>query len=256
MIPAQRLVSPCRPGRSTSPPGSGSRPSSPVLRHERETPVTRFPLIRAALVAVFAAGCASATGAISTQAPAPPVAHPASAIVATIPLDVKVDAIVVGPEGVWLRSPNGTVLAVDPATNRVASRINVPPSEFGGVALGSGSVWVTDFAHDRIYRIDPKSKTVAATIAVGKSPQAMLATSGAIWVTNFDGGSISKVDTASGTVAATFSFATEAASDAIGVALVAGDLWTSIQETNYVLRLSPINGTVVAKLNLSGPFLG
>jgi len=216
----------------------------------------RPTLVWAALFSLIVVGCSATTGAAQTQLAPTPTAGGSNGIVATVPLDLKVDAIAAGPEGVWLRSPSGAVLDVDPATNTVAARVAIPASEFGGIAVGSGSVWVTDFAHDRLYRIDPKARAITATIKVGANPLALLATSDAIFVSNFRGGSTSKVDIASGTVVATFSFTNEGPSGPIGVALVAGDLWTSVQAMNYVFRLNPTDGAVVAKLSIVADFLG
>jgi hypothetical protein len=218
--------------------------------------MNRPTLVRAALLTLSIVGCAPTTGTSRTQiAPTPSPGAP-DRIIATIPLDVKVDAIAAGPEGVWLRSPSGAVLAVDPATNTIAARVDVPASRFGGIAVASGSVWVTDFVHSQLIRIDPKAKAIVATIEVGTNPQAMLVTPDAIWVSNQRGGSISKVDIASGTVVATFAFTKAGATGPLGIALAGGDLWTAAPNAQSVFRLRPTDGRVLAKLTIPAKFFG
>ena len=42
---------------------------------------------------------------------------------------------------------------------------------YGGVALTHGAAWVTDFSGNSVYRIDPETNTVVATIPVGTWPE-------------------------------------------------------------------------------------
>jgi len=218
--------------------------------------MNRNTLVQAALSTLIAVGCTSTAGSAKSQLAPTASTSVHDGIVAAIPLDVKVDAIAAGPEGVWLRSPSGAVLAVDPALNTIVARIDVPASQFGGIAVASGSVWVTDFAHNRLIRIDPKAKAIVATIDVGTSPQAMLVTPDAIWVSNQRGGSISKVDIASGTVVSTFAFTKAGATGPLRIALAGGDLWTVAPNAQSVFRIHPTDGSVVAKLTIPAKFFG
>jgi DNA-binding beta-propeller fold protein YncE len=218
--------------------------------------MNRPSLFRAALLTLILAGCTSTTGAAKTQLAATASPGATDGILATIPLDVKVDAIAAGPEGVWLRSPSGAVLAVDPLTNKIAHRVEVPASQYGAIAVGSGSVWVTDFDHSRLIRIDPKANAITATLEVGTQPGAMLVTEDTVWVANNRGGSISKVDIATGTVVATFLFTKSGSKGPLGIALVAGDLWTAVTNDHSVFRLDPTDGSAVAKLTIPAKFFG
>src|SRR3954462_1873556 len=156
--------------------------------------LSRRPTLLA--IAVVIAGCTS-TGAPSstvetslspaTATQAAPSgdassAEPAAslAVSAVIPLDTQIINMAAGADGVWLLSPTGVVLRVDPATNAVVARIEIPPSEFGAIAIGSGSVWVTDFDHDTLHRIDPKTNKVVASVKVGTNPEGLLVTPGVV----------------------------------------------------------------------------
>ena len=48
-----------------------------------------------------------------------------------------------GPEGVWVLSDDG-IARIDPATNRVGTRIPFPFGNARDIAVGGGAVWVTD----------------------------------------------------------------------------------------------------------------
>ena len=212
----------------------------------------RPALVWAALLVFVVAACNPTAGATKTNLPPTPSADIPDSVVATIPLSVTIDAMAAGPEGVWLRSPSGTALGVDPATNTVVARVDVPAAQVGAIAVGSGSVWLTDFDNSRLLRIDPDRKAITATIDVGTNPLDMLVTGDAIWVVNHRGGTISKVATATNRVVATFSLTVSGMGGPRGIALAAGDLWTSVANEHSVFRLDPGDGSVVAKVSIPG----
>jgi YVTN family beta-propeller protein len=220
-------------------------------------------LVGATLIAVAACGGTSPTTALPAATTLPPVAgastspaSPASSLaelspeVTVIPLDADFYSVAAGEEGVWLLSSAGRVVQIDQATNRVVADIEVPASEYGYVAEGAGSVWVTSFDHDSLMRIDPATRKVVATIAVGTNPESLLVTPDTVWIANHRGGSISKVDVATNTVVATFDFANPGSSGPKGLVMTAGDLWTTVPNMVSVFRLSPKTGKVVARKTL------
>lgn len=184
------------------------------------------------------------TGPAITESPFPtlsPAAH-------FIPFEADFYTVAAGPEGVWLLSPTGHVIRIDPTTNGIAADVAVRASEFGHIAVGAGSVWITDFDHDALVRIDAASGAIDATIAVGANPEGLLVTPETIWVSNHRGGSISKVDVASNTVVDTFDFTNHGASGPKGIVIVAGDLWTTVPNAVSVFRIAPATGEVVDRL--------
>src|SRR4249919_888673 len=77
------------------------------------------------------------------------------------------DGIAVGEGSVWVADRGlDSVLRVNPARNRVATRISVPGSP-SRLAVGDGAVWVTQTSLGSLARIEIASKTVIATIPVG-----------------------------------------------------------------------------------------
>lgn len=83
----------------------------------------------------------------------------------------------------------GRIAASEAAVPLVSSRyrtVQTVPVGDGpmGVAVGFGSVWVTDHGGDTVSRIDPNTNRVAAMIRVGRGPGHVAAGYGAVWVTD------------------------------------------------------------------------
>jgi DNA-binding beta-propeller fold protein YncE len=82
-------------------------------------------------------------------------------IVARVSGSFRAADLVVGPEGVWVYDQRqGTVLRIDPGTNRVARTIpviNQPLVELYSrvLTLGDGAVWVVDKGAGTVVRVDP-----------------------------------------------------------------------------------------------------
>ena len=84
-----------------------------------------------------------------------------------------------------LYSPRGFLAKIDTATSKVRSiRVGRCPHS---VAVGHGSVWVGDFNVEpptsTVFRIDPTSGKVVATIAVRGQVSSIAAGESGVWVT-------------------------------------------------------------------------
>jgi virginiamycin B lyase len=64
--------------------------------------------------------------------------------------------IVVGDGTVWARTQYTLLAGIDPATSSVVDRIT-DQKGLGGVTVGFGSVWLSDFAFNRVWRVKPAS---------------------------------------------------------------------------------------------------
>jgi YVTN family beta-propeller protein len=60
------------------------------------------------------------------------------------------------------------------------------------VAAGTGAVWISDVAGDRVLRVEDMH--VTKRIAVGTAPTDIAFGAGAVWVTNYLDGTISRID--------------------------------------------------------------
>jgi YVTN family beta-propeller protein len=101
-------------------------------------------------------------------------------------------AVKVGYGAVWVGvpDPNRPALAlwrVDPGTVRVTQTITIGRANTYlaslDVALGAGSVWVTNYQAGTLVRVDPTTLDVIATIKIGSHPYGITVGAGRVWVT-------------------------------------------------------------------------
>ncbi len=68
-----------------------------------------------------------------------------------------------------------------------------------GVAVGFGSVWVTDEQHGTVIRIDPaRHKRVGQAIQVGAAPHGVAVGAGSVWVANSGDNTVARIDPRTG----------------------------------------------------------
>jgi streptogramin lyase len=130
-----------------------------------------------------------------------------------------------------------------PSTNHVVATVKTPGTEdYSHVAVGLGAVWVSSDG-GRLYRIDPGSNRVVATILVGGPIEGVATGGGYVWVTRpteGDGELIrvnpatnrvtgAPIDAGPGPIAALYGF---------------GALWVTNSSPSSVVRVDPSTGTV------------
>ncbi len=148
---------------------------------------------------------------------------------------------------VWVHnSEQGTVLRVDPTTNKVVATIPVGHG-LGDLRLGDGAIWVSNHDDSTISRIDPETNQVVATIAL-PPPTGFLAVSpGAVWVASKGNNVVMKIDPQTNQVVATIS-------DPYGPSWMgysAGSLWICNHDSAPgVIRLDPMTNQVLAQIDI------
>jgi virginiamycin B lyase len=125
-------------------------------------------------------------------------------VTAQIPADPanSEGGITVGDGSVWMVVKPSTLLRIDPKTNAVLSKLELP-SGSENPAFGGGFVWVSSFGHNQLLKIDPKLNTIAATIPVGPKPRFLTIGDGSVWTLNQGDGTVSRVDMTTGKLIAT-----------------------------------------------------
>lgn len=111
-------------------------------------------------------------------------------------------------------------------------------------------VWVSNAPGNSVARLDPRTNTVAATIAVGREPGSGLAAGfGSLWVPNCGDSTLSRIDLRTGAVTTTIPM-TFADSEG-GIATGAGSVWVMTDTKSTLARIDPESDKVVAELRLA-----
>jgi DNA-binding beta-propeller fold protein YncE/predicted Ser/Thr protein kinase len=151
--------------------------------------------------------------------------------------------VAAGPSGVWVALPDRVVGRLDTSAGRLAQPLYIapPPNEradsyFSGIAVSAGAVWVVGDPSDRtLWRIDPASAKLAATIRLPFAPTDVAAGAGAVWVTSELDDTVYRVDPATNEITATI----HAGRGASGVAVGAGSVWVADAVARAVSRIDP-----------------
>lgn len=165
-------------------------------------------------------------------------------VTATIPMTIAntEGGLAVGASNVWmLTDTRGTLVRIDPASNRVVARIDVPASSYA-VAFGEGAVWVTNTDANTLTRVDPTTNLVTHTIPVGPSPRFLAVGERSVWTLNQGDGSVSRVDAATGRVIATIDVGVPGPGGDIAVG--EGSVWVTAIDIP-ISRIDPATNKVV-----------
>jgi hypothetical protein len=150
-----------------------------------------------------------------------------SRVVARVPVGPMWAPVAATAAGVWVVCcggergwADGMLVRVDPAANRVAARIRLGGRPTG-VAAGPSGIWVA--GHGRVWRIDPRTGRVVATIAVADGLAAggrVVVGRDAVWIGDWAGQQVLRIDPRRRRVVAR-----AAGVYALGVAVVGPDTW-------------------------------
>ncbi|MDX6637741.1 MAG: hypothetical protein QOJ01_1252, partial [Solirubrobacterales bacterium] len=133
---------------------------------------------------------------------------------------VAAEAVAAGPDGVWARTGDGTLVRLD----RRGPRIRIESSTLAGIAVGEGAVWATAPHDGKLWRVDQEAQLVARPIDVGEGASAVAVGDGAIWVANALNGTVVRVDPATNRVVATI----EVGGTPRRLAIAGGRVWVTV----------------------------
>ena len=205
----------------------------------------------AMVAALIAAGAAAGFAAAGGNAPVNSrltVAggRPAGYLNPTVTARVRVGPVldVAASDGtVWVAEPDA-VVRLDGATGRVVARIPTPAvRDDGHIAVGAGGVWVTAGLEGRgtVYRIDPATDRVAATVRVGGVAIGIAVGGGSVWVTQPAGGlgDVIRIDPGTDRVAGP---AIPVGPGPATVVYGGGAVWVQNTSPTSVVRIDPATG--------------
>jgi hypothetical protein len=168
------------------------------------------------------------------------------AIQATIPAG-PIDSeggIATGAGSVWLVTSKASELdRIDPATNTVIAKINLPPGSFNPI-FANDSIWVSSNHGNALVRVNPATNTVMSSTPIGPMPRFLTVGAGSVWVLNQGDGSISRVDATTDKLIATI----QAGIPGLGgeIAFGAGAVWATVFKFP-ITRIDPATNKVVGQ---------
>jgi streptogramin lyase len=170
------------------------------------------------------------------------------------------EGVTTGFGSVWtVDCKSRKVVRVDPATGKVTARVAIPdsvPEGEGTITADSTAVWVPITQENGIdgglARIDPKTNTVAATVALPYDSSGAAAGFGAVWVTSAAKSTVDRVDPKTGAVTARVKVRTQPRFIAAGE----GGVWSLNQGDGSVSHIDPASGRVVATIPAKVPGSG
>jgi streptogramin lyase len=155
-------------------------------------------------------------------------------------------SIGVGEGSVWVvisENRNRVLARYNTRTGAEIARIALP-STSSGVLVDFGAVWVTGTEKGELYRIDPESNHIAATIALHARPRFLTSGEGSVWVLNQLDGTVQRIDGKTGKLLATIEAG--AAGGGGDIAAGGGFIWvTSLLLP--VIQIDPTTNSVRGK---------
>ena len=216
-------------GGSVIAPGPSPTPSPTVIPSPTAIPPSPFP---------------------ATPAPTP---FPASPIVPTASIAVLApQSLATDGKVVWVMSSTGSVQRIDPATNTAGASIATggPTDLYNGISVDANGVWVPDWDTKTLFRIDPTTSKVAATIEVGLAPKGVLATGSAVWVADTHDGKVYRIDPRTNGIVATITVGPTGNSGPNWLGTGFGSIWASVPNASAVVRIDPTSNKVQATIHI------
>ena len=160
-------------------------------------------------------------------------------VVAAIDLGVDPGAIAVDGSDVWVADPAGTVVRIDAISNTVRARIWIGSLTFG-IVSGPDAVWVSGRSFDdrqaMLWRVDPATNTVVATITTPVNCGTLAVDAGVTWVECI---TVRRIDASRDALVST------RAGALVGLAAANGAAW-ALDQGRSLARISNVDDTVQA----------
>jgi virginiamycin B lyase len=116
-----------------------------------------------------------------------------------------------------------------------------------GLAADGGSVWLSDFGGNKVWRIDAATNKIVAIVRVGDGPTAVAAGLGSIWVANSTAGTLSRIDPATNKVTATIKVTNSVLNS---VCILDNAVWVASVDM-LVSKVDPATNAVTGKIRVA-----
>lgn len=154
------------------------------------------------------------------------------ALIATITTGMHPCGIVSAFGSVWVANDGGTLVRIDPRTNRVRKRIRVGAGACFMTA-DARALWIANYKGGLV-RVTPRGRV--KTIAVGATPDNVLVAYGRVWVTAWGAGQLAVVDPRTLRVVRRIDVGSKPA----GLAARNGAVWVGFsRDVTSIARVSP-----------------
>jgi streptogramin lyase len=164
-------------------------------------------------------------------------------------------AVSYGLGHLWLTQPlDGDIETPTNAVERISTSTGIVHRFSPGLAAvdaitADGSVWVTKYYNDQVWRLDPLTGRVIAAITVSLQPEQITFYVGHIWVCNHHGHAVSEIDPHTNRVIRTINVGLRqffvGPNDVFGAD---GSIWVHSINLGRYQRIDPATGRVVATL--------
>lgn len=178
------------------------------------------------------------------------VEGPAGRIVAEVPISGRPGGVAVGEGTVWVTDSVNGTLLQIDSSKRVIVDRIQVGSDPSGVAVGGGLVWVANSQSGTVSEVNPTTDRVVGTLRVGNGPTALAFGGGSLWVLNSVDATVSRISAASGLVSGTIPLAQNPSRIAFG----RGSVWVTSQQSGLLLRIDPTTNEVAQAIPVgNGP---
>jgi virginiamycin B lyase len=171
---------------------------------------------------------------------------------ATIQLGKTADWVAVTADAVWVASTGPfAVNRINPKTNTLVARIELPGEACAGLALGAGSLWVPlCTAKASLAKIDLRSNTLASVYPVGPPAEegGIAYGAGSVWLVIDKLGTLARISPANGAVVGTF----HVPAGSYNPAFLDGAVWVTHADGSDVTGVDAVSGKIIAAV-ATGP---
>ena len=166
---------------------------------------------------------------------------------ATVAVQGPMSMVASGP-ALWILAP-GRLDRVDTRTNAATGSVQLGSKSdlYNAVAANATSLWATDWDTSVLYRADPTTLKVVASVP-DQLAKGILITDKGVWLANTHAGTVTRLDPATNKIADTITVGPTGASGPNWLALGLGSIWVDVPNNGTVARIDPLTGKLQATI--------